>query len=37
MFTAVAKIFQQILTELSGAEVQEQRIMVITKIVLKLM
>jgi hypothetical protein len=38
-FTVVATIFQQIMTELSGAESEEDRIMDITKIVrvLKLM
>jgi hypothetical protein len=35
MFTPVATIFQQIMTELSGAEPEEARIMAITKIVLK--
>jgi hypothetical protein len=37
MFTAVATIFQQIVTELNGAESEEDKIMTITKIVLKLM
>jgi hypothetical protein len=37
MFPVIATIFQQIMTELSRAESQEDRIMVITKIVLKLM
>jgi hypothetical protein len=37
MFTVVAKIFQQIMTELSEAESEENRIMAITKIVSKLM
>jgi hypothetical protein len=36
MFKVVAKIFQQIITELNGAESEEDRIMDITKIVLKL-
>jgi hypothetical protein len=36
-FTAVATIFQQIMTELNGAEPEEDRIVAITKIVLKLM
>jgi hypothetical protein len=35
-FTAVATIFQQIMTELNGPESEEERIMAITKIVLKL-
>jgi hypothetical protein len=35
MFTVVATVFQQIMTELSGVET-EDRIMTITKIVLKL-
>jgi hypothetical protein len=34
MFTTVAMIFQQILTNLHGAESEEDRIMVITKIAL---
>jgi hypothetical protein len=37
MFTAVANVFQQIMTELNGAESEADRIMVITRIVLKLM
>jgi uncharacterized tellurite resistance protein B-like protein len=37
MFTVVAKIFQQIMTELSEAESEEDSIMAIKKIVLKLM
>jgi uncharacterized tellurite resistance protein B-like protein len=37
MFTVIATIFQQIMTELNGAESEEDRIMAITKIVLKLM
>jgi hypothetical protein len=37
MFTVVATIFQQLVTELNGAESEEDRIMAITKIVLKLM
>jgi hypothetical protein len=37
MFKVVATIFQQIMTELNGAESEEGRIMAITKIVLKLM
>jgi hypothetical protein len=36
MFTVVAKILQQIMTDLNGAESEEDRIMAITKIVLKL-
>jgi hypothetical protein len=36
MFTVVATIFQQIMTQLSGAESEEDRILAITKIVLKL-
>jgi hypothetical protein len=35
MFTAVATVFQQIMTELNGVETEEERIMAITKIVLK--
>jgi hypothetical protein len=35
MFKVVAAIFQLIMTELNGAESEEDRIMVITKIVLK--
>jgi hypothetical protein len=35
MYTVVAAIFQQIVIELSGAESEADRIMVITKIVLK--
>jgi hypothetical protein len=37
MFTAVATIFQQIMTELNGADSEEDRIMIITRTVLKLM
>jgi hypothetical protein len=37
MFSVVATIYQQIITELSGAELEETRIMAITKTVLKLM
>jgi hypothetical protein len=37
MFKVVAMIFQQIVTELNQAESEEDRIMAITKIVLKLM
>jgi hypothetical protein len=37
MFTVFAAIFQQIMTELSGAESVEDRNTAITKIVLKLM
>jgi hypothetical protein len=37
MFTAVATILQQIMTELNGADSEEDRIMIITRIVLKLM
>jgi hypothetical protein len=37
MFKAVATAFQQIMTELNGAESEEVRIMAITKVVLKLM
>jgi hypothetical protein len=36
MFTLFATIFQQIMTDLNGAESEEDRIMTITKIVLKL-
>jgi hypothetical protein len=36
MFKVVATIFQQIMTELNGAKSEEDRIMAITKIVLKL-
>jgi hypothetical protein len=36
MFEVVARVFQQIMTQLIGAESQENRIMVIDKIVLKL-
>jgi hypothetical protein len=35
MLKVVATIFQQVMTELSGAEAEEDRIMAITKIVLK--
>jgi hypothetical protein len=37
MFTVVATIFQKIVTELNGTESEQNRIMAITKIVLKLM
>jgi hypothetical protein len=37
MLTEVATIFQQIMTELNGAKSEEDRIMAITKIVLKLL
>jgi hypothetical protein len=37
MFKVVATVFQQIMTELNGAESEEDRIVAITKIVLKLM
>jgi hypothetical protein len=37
MFTVDVTIFRQIMTELSGAQTEEDRIMAITKIVLKLM
>jgi hypothetical protein len=37
MFTVVAKVFQQIVSELNGTESEEGRTVVITKIVLKLM
>jgi uncharacterized tellurite resistance protein B-like protein len=33
MFTAVATLFQQIMTELNGAESEEDRIITIAKIV----
>jgi hypothetical protein len=36
MFKVVIMIFQQIMTELNGAESEEDRIMAITKTVLKL-
>jgi hypothetical protein len=36
MFEVVAATFQHIMTELSGAEPEEDRIMAITEIVLKL-
>jgi cytoskeletal protein RodZ len=36
LFTVVGMIFQQIMTELNGAESEEDRIMAITKILLKL-
>jgi hypothetical protein len=36
MFDIVAAIFHQIMTELTGAETEEDRIVAITKIVLKL-
>jgi uncharacterized tellurite resistance protein B-like protein len=35
MFEVVATIFQQIMTELSGAESEEDRIVAITKMLLK--
>jgi hypothetical protein len=37
MFTVVATAFQQIMTEFNGAESEEDRIVAVTKIVLKLM
>jgi hypothetical protein len=37
MSTAVATIFQQIITQLNAAESEEDRIITITKIILKLM
>jgi hypothetical protein len=37
MFKVLAVVFQQIITELNGAKAEEDRIVVITKIVLKLM
>jgi hypothetical protein len=37
MYAAIATIFQQIMTQLNGAESQEDRIMATTKTVLKLM
>jgi hypothetical protein len=37
MFTVGTTIFQQIMTRLSGVESEEDRIMTITKIALKLM
>jgi hypothetical protein len=37
MFTVVATIFQQIMTDLNGVETEEYRILAITKIILKLM
>jgi hypothetical protein len=37
MFTVAATICQQIMTELNGAESEEDRIMAITKIVFQLM
>jgi hypothetical protein len=37
MFPVIATILQQIMTELSGAELEEDRIVAITEIVLKLM
>jgi uncharacterized tellurite resistance protein B-like protein len=37
MFKVVATVFQQILTGLNGAESEEDRIVAIAKIVLKLM
>jgi hypothetical protein len=36
MFKAVATVFQQIVAELNGAVLEEERIVAITKIVLKL-
>jgi hypothetical protein len=36
MFTVVATVYQQIMTELSGAESEEDRIMAATKFVSKL-
>jgi hypothetical protein len=35
-FKVVATVFQQVMTELNGAESEEERIVAITKIVLKL-
>jgi hypothetical protein len=35
VFTVVATVFQQIMTELNGAEPEEDRVIAITKIVLK--
>jgi hypothetical protein len=37
MFIVVEAVFQQIMTELNGAESEEDRIMAITEIILKLM
>jgi hypothetical protein len=37
MFSVVTTAFQQIMTEFSGAELEEDRIMPITKVALKLM
>jgi hypothetical protein len=37
MFTVVATVFRQIMTELNGAESEEVRIVIITKFVLKFM
>jgi hypothetical protein len=37
MFKVVTTVFQQIMTELNGAESEEYRIVAITKIVFKLM
>jgi uncharacterized tellurite resistance protein B-like protein len=37
MFKVVAMVFQQIMTELNGAESEEDRIVAIAKIVSKLM
>jgi hypothetical protein len=37
MFTVVATVFQQIMTELTGAESEEDRIVAIAKIVFKLL
>jgi uncharacterized tellurite resistance protein B-like protein len=37
MFKIVATVLQQIVTELNGAESQEDRIVAITKIVLRVM
>jgi hypothetical protein len=37
MFKVVATVFQQIMTDLNGAELEEDRIVAITKAILKLM
>jgi hypothetical protein len=37
MFTVVATIFQQIMIEINGAESEEERILAITKTVLRAM
>jgi hypothetical protein len=37
MFTVVATVFQQIMTELTGARSEDERIVAITNIALKLM